>query len=490
MTLRSSLTASAIAAATLLTAVWPAAGVPARQGVRGNFELTAVQPPALDLDAIAAEDEARDGEDAPLRYAVPHAVSLSPTNSGLWERLPDGRAIWRLRVESVNASSLNFGFGRYKLTPNAALTIAATDGSRSIRPFTARDNDDHGQLWTPVIPVRDVVIELVVPPSESEKVVLELTAINQGYRGFGTTSLIKSGSCHMDVACLDPSDPWADTERASANISTGGSAFCSGSLVNNTANDRKMFFITAAHCGITSGAAPSLVTYWNYQNSFCRTPGSSQSGQAGNGQFNQFNTGAIFRASHSPADFTLVELDDPANPEHNLHWAGWDRSTGDFTCTPAAPCASIHHPNNDEKRITYVTVNTATTSYNNPNSPGNGSHIWAKWATDPPGPFTVPGATEPGSSGSPLYTAQRRFIGQLHGGPSACGSTGNNLSDYYGRFSVSWTGGGTNSTRASNWLDPLGTGAMTTDGVDLESGAIFEDGFEDGDTGAWSVLDP
>ena len=129
------------------------------------------------------------------------------------------------------------------------------------------------------------------------------------------------------------------------------------------------------------------------------------------------------------------------------------------------------------------------TSYNNPTSPGNGTHVWAKWATDPPGPFTVPGVTEPGSSGSPLYTAQRRFIGQLHGGPSSCGATGNNLSDYYGRFSVSWTGGGTNSTRASNWLDPLGTGATTTDGIDLEN-AFFEDGFETGNASAWSVVEP
>jgi hypothetical protein len=78
--------------------------------------------------------------------------------------------------------------------------------------------------------------------------------------------------------------------------------------------------------------------------------------------------------------------------------------------------------------------------------------------------------TEPGSSGSPLYSQAGRFIGQLHGGPSACGATGDNLSDYYGRLSVSWTGGGTNSTRVSNWLDPGNTGVMTVNGIDVASG--------------------
>jgi lysyl endopeptidase len=39
------------------------------------------------------------------------------------------------------------------------------------------------------------------------------------------------------------------------------------------------------------------------------------------------------------------------------------------------------------------------------------------------------------------------------------------MKDYYGRVSVSWTGGGSNSTRLSNWLDAGNTGATTLDGI-------------------------
>ena len=35
----------------------------------------------------------------------------------------------------------------------------------------------------------------------------------------------------------------------------------------------------------------------------------------------------------------------------------------------------------------------------------------------------------------------------------------------YGRFDRSWTGGGTNTTRLSNWLDPTNTGRTTLDGI-------------------------
>ena len=152
----------------------------------------------------------------------------------------------------------------------------------------------------------------------------------QGYRGFGTIAADdynQSGSCNLDVECLGSGDTWREEMRAVGVISTGGSTFCTGSLVNNTANDRKMYFMTANHCGINSGNAASLVVYWNYQNSFCRAPGSAASGQAGDGSLSQFHTGSIFRAAYSASDMTLVELDDPPGdvPERLVPGRGPER---------------------------------------------------------------------------------------------------------------------------------------------------------------------
>lgn len=441
-----------------------------KYAVRDVSRVESVLPEKMDLMKIGEEDQVRDRLGLPPRFAIPEKVAITPDRQGTWESLGNGLMLWRLRVQGrEGTTSLNLGFTRFQMSPNASLLLYSSDGRQVVRPFTAADNAKHGELWTPVVLTDDLVVELTVPRRERRQVELTLGWINQGYRGFGTVSAdayTKSGSCNLDVECLAAGDSWRQQMRSVGVISTGGSTFCTGSLLNNTAADRKMFFITANHCGITSSNAASLVVYWNYQNSFCRTPGSAASGQPGDGQLTQFQSGSFFRSSSAASDFTLVELDDPPVAAHNLYWAGWDRSTGDFACSTSSPCACIHHPSTDEKRITYVTTTTATTSYNNPASPGNGTHIWAHWATDPPGPFTVPGVTEPGSSGSPLYSQAGRFIGQLHGGPSACGATGDNLSDYYGRFSVSWAGGGTNSTRLSNWLDAGNTGVTTLDGLD------------------------
>jgi len=55
-------------------------------------------------------------------------------------------------------------------------------------------------------------------------------------------------------------------------------------------------------------------------------------------------------------------------------------------------------------------------------------------------------------------------VGQLHGNQnynpnlSFCLQT----RAEYGCFHLSWNGGGTNTTRLSNWIDPNNTGIMTT----------------------------
>ncbi|HXT52333.1 MAG TPA: lysyl endopeptidase, partial [Thermoanaerobaculia bacterium] len=210
----------------------------------------------LDLTAIAAEDRVREQLGLPPRFAIPQEVSMSPRRHGTWERLGGGKLLWRLRVVGrEGATSLNLGFSRFKLPPNARMLVYSTDGRKQLRAFTAADNEPHGQLWTPVLSTDDLVIELTVPRNERQLVDLELNWVNQGYRGFGTNALDKSGSCNLDVQCLDAGDTWREEMRAVAVISTGGSTFCTGSLLNDTAGDRKMYFITANHCSITSSNA-------------------------------------------------------------------------------------------------------------------------------------------------------------------------------------------------------------------------------------------
>ncbi len=402
--------------------------------------------PPVDAELLRAEDALAEELGLAPRFAAPLPVRVSPWTHGAWEALGDGRAVWRLRLASDGALSLNLGFTRFFLPPGARLFLYSPDLRHVRGPFTAADNHDHGQLWTPVVFGDAVVVELVVPEAERGAVVLELTSVNHDYRGFGRPSSPESGSCNVDVRCA-VGGPWRPQIRSVAVISTGGSTFCTGVLVNDAARDFKPYFLTARHCGITSSAAPSLVTYWNYENSACRgTPGG---GGVGDGTLSQYTTGSTFRAANAFSDFTLVELSSRPDPAYKVFWAGWDRSDANAT---SGTC--IHHPSTDEKRITFFDAPTTITSYYDPGVPGDSSHLHVAWSL---------GVTEGGSSGSPLFDQNQRVVGQLHGGPSYCGA--GDLSDYYGRFFASWPGGGTSASRLSDWLDAAGSGVMAIDGA-------------------------
>lgn len=413
-------------------------------------------PRPSNLGFFMADDARRDvSNDAPYRFALGYKVNSTALEQGVWDVAPNGENVWRLKVDSDGATSLNIGFSEFHMPPSGRLVISSGNGKTVLRPFTAADNEWHNQLWTPPVDGTAVNLEIRVAAAERNMVRLRIGVVNYGYRDYqrrDAIALSASGSCNIDVAC-NREPAWNDPVRAVGAITVGGTDTCTGFLVNNTAQDRRMFFMTANHCRINSGNAASVVAIWNYQNSTCRPPNSSQSGRSGDGKRDQFNSGAIFRASNAASDFTLVELDDPMDPKFNLYFAGWDHSGAE-----SPTLVGIHHPAVSEKRISMSTLPSTTTTYLKEEVPGDGTHIRVNHWTN--------GTTEPGSSGSPLFDAKMRVIGQLHGGYASCSSI---TSDWYGRFSKSWEGGGTPATRLKDWLDPRNSGVMALDGLNGSS---------------------
>lgn len=424
-----------------------AAPAAVRWPVRPLAQVARHLAPELDREALAREDLERRQLDLPYRFALPDEVSLTPDGAGTWETLPSGRSLWRLRVSGRDVTSLNLGFTRFWLPHDAWLLVYPAAAGGPVQAYDESDNAAHGELWTAVLLTDEVVVELEVDSALRWQVELELTSIGRGYRFFGEDPADKSGYCNIDVVCSE-GDPWRDEIDTVGGYSLGGSLFCTGFMVNNTAQDGKPYFMTAYHCDVREVLAPSVVIYWNFQSLGC--------GDQGGGPLDDFQNGATLRAEYETSDMALLELDDVPDPAFGVKYAGWNRGSGAPT---SAVC--IHHPSGDEKSISLENDPLLVTSYNGTTSPGDGTHLRVlDWDS---------GTTEPGSSGAPLFDQGHYVVGQLHGGGAACG---NNEPDWFGWFRNSWTGGGTEDTRLSNWLDPLGTGALTVETID-PSGASF-----------------
>lgn len=400
------------------------------------------------IDALRAQDAIVDAEKSgPWRFAYNHMTDFNMNNSGTWTNLQNGGKLWRLKVNSKNALTLNFFLKDVKIPEGNQLFVYNEDKSFILGSFTENHLYEE-QLGTELIPGETAIVEYyVAPQNQNHPHSLTIEMIGHGYRTveeFQNKAFGSSGSCNMNVNCPDGSN-WTNQRNSVAMLVQGGvngSGFCTGSLINNTANDGKPYFLTANHC--YSNPA-QWVFRFNWQSANCPNPSSSPT------NFNSLS-GATLRARRAASDFCLVEITGglnngtiPAN--FNPYFSGWDIATTGHTTA-----VGIHHPAGDIKKISFDD-NAPTVSNYNGISNNTWRVVWDRNTT-----------TEGGSSGSPLFNQNGRIIGQLWGGSASC----SNLAgpDYYGGLFMSWTASSNSAEQLKYWLDPSNTGTTTIEGYD------------------------
>ena len=411
-----------------------------------RFSKTLLQPipiytiESVDVQSLKNEDAITDShKDIPWRFGTEIPVDINLNNSGVWETLANGDRVWQLTIKSENAVSINLNYSHFDL-PNGA-TFFVYNKNNILGCFNKTNNKSNGEFATTLIKGDHVTIEYFEPKSAFGKGFVQISSVVHGYRDlFGQLKVFGSSeSCNINAVC--DNEIWQDEIRSTVMILTAGNTrFCTGALINNVLQDGTPYVLTANHCG----PASNNIFMFNYQSANC-SPSTD-------GPTNQTINGCSLIASNFSSDFSLVRLTGAPPPSFNVFYAGW--SNVDEQPTKGT---GIHHPRGDVKKISHDTDPLLSSSYY---SAGNDHWQVLDWNT---------GTTESGSSGSPLFDQNHRFIGQLHGGNANCG---NDEFDYYGKFATAWETNPDTLQQLKHWLDPSNTGETIIEGWD-PNGANF-----------------
>ncbi|MBI5219648.1 MAG: PKD domain-containing protein [Bacteroidia bacterium] len=406
--------------------------------------------PFVDVQRLSSEDLINDlNKEIPWRFGENIPVDIDVKTNGVADVLPDGDKLYRVRVYSQGAFSINLTFDNYRLPPGAKLFIYDEQKTHILGAFTDFNNQPDRYFATTLIQGDAIIIEYLEPINVQFAGTLHLSRVTHGYRNvldFTAKAFGDAGSCNNNVVC-PLGVGWENEIRSVCMLVVGGSGFCTGAMVNNTAQDGAPYVLTANHCS-TSNDFASWVFWWNWQSATCTNPGTSPAHDQAT------TSGSVLKARNAGSDFCLVQMNQTPPSAFNVYYAGWN-----YSATAATSTMCIHHPSGDIKKISSAGAATSATY--------SGAQCWnVSWTS---------GVTEPGSSGSPLFDQNHRIIGQLYGGPSACGATPGNLNDYYGQFAVSWNTGTTSATRLVDWLDPGNLNPTVLNGYDPNTPAVALD---------------
>jgi V8-like Glu-specific endopeptidase len=387
----------------------------------------------------------------PLLEAKMYTLDIVADTVGVWSVLPSKENIWKLTFEIPEAKGFFIGFDQFYLPIGSYLYVYEKSNLKSAIVYKHEDNPKGGSYSIENLRGNNVVLEYVAPAG-TEKPQLHIADLGYKYSDEqGNLSGYNSSenSCMIDVNCPE-GDFWQNQKKGVVQLRVrrngtleSSSNLCSGTLINNTSEDKTPYILTAYHCFESVQLSDIVNTefFFEYEKFECGID---------NRPAYKYHKGAIplvMNPINDGSDGVLLKLTDAIPDDWDVYYNGWDRTKDASTAGSA-----IHHPLGDVKKITL---------YDKPVTSG-------KWEDKVPVETHwivtySEGVTEAGSSGAPLFNQNGYIVGTLTGGENTCSSP--NRPDYYGKFWYHWDQYPDENMHMSKYLDPKNMGVTRLRGL-------------------------
>ncbi|WP_298651893.1 trypsin-like peptidase domain-containing protein [uncultured Proteiniphilum sp.] len=372
-----------------------------------------VEMPSFDEKAALRQAQQDQTDFKSLEFAHKFHTLLRPDNSGI-TFVSGNMKVWRVGIRSKGASSLNILFSKFRLPPQAGLFVYSSDQSEILGSYTEKNNTELNLL--PVQPVGgdELIVEYQEPLEATFNGEIEIGEVNHDFLGIfrATEPRDPAQNCHPNLVCY-PED--IQPGSGVVGLIINGTTYCTGVLVNNTAEDATPYLLTATHC-LNSNynasflanrkydlIAGSIVAFFNYNSPLCDMD------IRGPLQMTMASADSVLISERH--DISLLKLKEAPPAEYQPYYLGWNAGS-----SPSAPFHGLHHPNGGIKKVAIDEGPLSLGSFDLPNyNLEEPNSFWEVRAWDT-------GATEGGSSGSPLLDREKRVLGTLTGGQSMCSS--------------------------------------------------------------------
>ena len=368
--------------------------------------------PSLTLEQL----DTRSRSLQPNQIGVNRSVEVSPSTRAQEFANPDGSQLVVLVIKSSGASGIGVHFRNFALAEGEEVYAygSATD-SIVFGPFTDKGPWGNGEFWSGTVDGDTIVIEFYKRNGESGPgfEIFEVSHILAGLDWRLNSNEPEVLNCEVDASCVGGLE-----KNAVGRIlfNDNGVMLCTGTLLNNSAQDETPYFLTANHCVNSQAVAQTVEVYWFYQTTSCN------SGILRNWVHSP--PGANLLATQGSNDFSLLRLLN--NPPGGVFFSGWTSVVQPL----GANVFGLHHPDGyiPPTVNSYLRRSTGSIMGTNENCLGLVNGYAVGWTS---------GSAEPGSSGSGLWNSNSYLVGVLSCGPvpPTCNNPGAGFSKFANFYS-------------------------------------------------------